>query len=139
MSRQGEGEMTKARKTRVIISKVGLDSHDRGAKVVSALLRDAGMEVIYLGLYQTPESIVKSAIEEDVDVVGLSCLCGEHLTHVPRVIELLKENNLKDVLVLVGGVIPREDIPLLKEMGVKEVFLAGSPAESIAEYIRQNA
>lgn len=131
--------MAKAKKTRVIISKIGLDGHDRGAKVVSALLRDAGMEVIYLGLHQTPESIVRAAIEEDVDVIGLSCLCGEHLTHVPRVIKLLKEKNVSDVLLLIGGVLPREDIPLLKEMGVNEVFLTGSSAESIAEYIKENA
>ncbi len=126
------------KKIRVLISKVGLDGHDRGAKVMSSLLREAGMEVIYLGLFQTPENIVHSAIQEDVDVIGLSILSGEHLTSTPRVIELMRERKLDDVLLLVGGVIPIEDVPVLKGMGVAEVFTAGTLTESIVEYIRSN-
>lgn len=125
-------------KIRVLISKAALDGHDRGAKVVAALLREAGMEVVYLGPFQTPESIIKAAIEEDVDVIGLSILSGEHLSFSPRVAELLKKHQMEDVLLLVGGVIPREDIPRLKEMGVDEVFPAGSLTSSIVDYIRNN-
>ena len=126
------------RKIRVIITKVGLDSHDVGAKAFSALLREAGMEVIYLGMYQTPQTIVEAAIEEDADVIGVSCLCGEHMDLCPKIAELLRQNNLTRVLLLVGGIIPNEDIPLLKEMGIDEVFPAGSLIEPIVKYITQN-
>ena len=122
-------------KIRVLITKVGLDSHDRGAKVITASLREAGMEVIYLGRHQTPERIVKAAIHEDVDVIGVSCLCGEHLPLVPKVIELLRENSARDIPVIVGGVIPREDIPTLKNAGVSEVFPPGTPMSKLVECI----
>ena len=125
------------RKIKVLITKVGLDGHDRGAKVVSSLLKEAGMEVIYLGLFHTPDNIVRAAIEEDVDVIGLSCLSGEHLSFTPRIIKLLKEKGLNDVLFIVGGVIPIEDIPVLKDMGVDEVFTAGTLTGSIADYIKE--
>lgn len=118
------------------MAKAGLDGHDRGARVVSALLREAGMEVIYVGMYQTPQMIVQAAIEEDVDVIGLSSLSGEHLSFTPKVVELLKEKKLGDTLLIMGGVIPTEDIPRLKEMGVAEVFIAGSLTKSIVEFIR---
>jgi len=126
------------RRIRVLIAKAGLDGHERGAKVVSALLREAGMEVIYLGMYQTPEMIVQAALEEDVDVLGLSSLSGEHLSFTPKVVELLKGKKLGDTLLIMGGVIPTEDIPRLKEMGVAEVFTAGSLTESIVEFIRNS-
>lgn len=126
-----------SRPIRVLIAKAGLDGHDRGAKVVSALLREAGMEVIYVGMYQTPQMIVQAALEEDVDVVGLSSLSGEHLSFTPKVVELLKEKKLSDTLLIMGGVIPTEDIPRLKEIGVAEVFTAGSLTESIVEFIRK--
>lgn len=131
--------MQDARKIKVLISKIGLDNHDRGAKVISSLLREAGMEVVYLGLLQTPEHIVNAAVEEDVDVIGLSCLCGEHETFTPEIIELMQAKELKDILLLVGGVIPREDIPGLKEMGVSEVFTAGTMTEVIIDYIKNHA
>jgi methylmalonyl-CoA mutase C-terminal domain/subunit len=118
------------------MAKAGLDGHDRGARVVSALLREAGMEVIYVGMYQTPQMIVQAALEEDVDVVGLSSLSGEHLSFTPKVVELLKEKRLGDTLLIMGGVIPTEDIPRLKEMGIAEVFTAGSLTEPIVEFIR---
>ena len=126
-----------SRPIRVLMAKAGLDGHDRGARVVSALLREAGMEVIYVGMYQTPQMIVQAALEEDVDVVGLSSLSGEHLSFTPKVVELLKEKKLGDTLLIMGGVIPTEDIPRLKEMGVAEVFIAGSLTESIVEFIRK--
>jgi methylmalonyl-CoA mutase C-terminal domain/subunit len=126
----------KNRKTRVLLSKIGLDGHDRGVKVLAQLLREAGMEVVYLGMYQTAENIVRAAIQEDVEVIGLSILSGEHLTLVPKMINLLKKENLYgEYLLLVGGVIPREDIPILKSSGVHEVFTAGSLVEEIAPYI----
>ena len=130
--------MTSARPIRVIMAKAGLDGHDRGVKVVSAILRDAGMEVIYLSPYQTPQSIVQAAIEEDADVIGLSSLSGEHLSFAPKVVELLRENKLNDMLLIMGGVIPVEDIPALKEMGVAEVFTAGSLTQSIIDFIESN-
>ncbi|MFH1625207.1 MAG: cobalamin B12-binding domain-containing protein [Pseudomonadota bacterium] len=123
---------------KVLVTKVGLDGHDRGAKVVSSLLKEAGMEVVYLGMFQTPENIVRAAIEEDVDVIGLSCLSGEHLTFTPKIIKLLREKNLDEFLFLVGGVIPIEDIPVLKGMGVNEVFTAGTLTGEIVEYIKAN-
>lgn len=125
-----------SRRIRVLISKLGLDGHDRGAKAVSLLLREAGFEVIYLGKFQTPERIVNAAIQEDVDIIGLSYLNGGHLVFTPEVIKLLKQNHRDEVPVIVGGVIPREDISALKGMGVKEVFVWGSTSEDIAKSIR---
>ena len=126
------------RKIRVIIAKPGLDGHDRGAKVIARALRDAGMEVIYTGLRQTPEQIAAAALQEDADVIGLSILSGAHMHVCPRLMELLKEKGLDDVLVLVGGIIPDVDIPRLKEMGVKGIFLPGSPMQQIIDYINGN-
>ena len=131
--------MSSDKQIRVIIGKVSLDGHDRGAKVVSRFLRDAGMDVIYLGPFNTPEYVVEAAIQEDVDVIGLSFLSGEHLTYTPMVAKLLREKELHDVLLIIGGIFPRQDIPLLKEMGASEVFIGGSPMESIIEYIKNNA
>ena len=130
--------MEAQRKIRVIISKVGLDGHDRGSKVVAALLREAGMEVVYLGMYQTPEGIVQAAIDEDVDVIGVSYLSGEHLVYTPKIVEEMKKNGLDDVLFLVGGSFPPEDIPVMKEMGAHEVFRGGSLTDSFVTYINQN-
>jgi methylmalonyl-CoA mutase C-terminal domain/subunit len=126
------------RKIRVIISKVGLDGHDRGSKVVAALLREAGMEVVYLGMYQTPEGIAQAAIDEDVDVIGVSYLSGEHLVYTPKIVEEMKKNGLEDVLFIVGGSFPPEDIPVMKEMGADEVFRGGSLTDSFVNYINQN-
>jgi methylmalonyl-CoA mutase C-terminal domain/subunit len=126
------------RKIRVIISKVGLDGHDRGSKVVAALLREAGMEVVYLGMYQTPEGIVQAAIDEDVDVIGVSYLSGEHLVYTPKIVEEMKKNGLDDILFLVGGSFPPEDIPVMKEMGANEVFRGGSLTDSFVSYIWEN-
>ena len=123
---------------RVIVAKPGLDGHYRGAKVVARALRDAGFEVIYTGLRQTPEQIAEAALSEDVDVVALSLLSGAHGTLFPRVIELLKEKGLNDVLVIGGGVIPEGDIPALKEAGVKAVFTPGTPTTKIIEFIKEN-
>jgi methylmalonyl-CoA mutase C-terminal domain/subunit len=123
------------RKIRVVIAKPGLDGHDRGAKVIARALRDAGMEVIYTGLRQTPEQIAAAALQEDADVIGLSILSGAHMHVCPRLMELLREKGLDDVLVLVGGIIPDVDIPKLKEMGVKGIFLPGSPMKDIIDYI----
>ncbi len=123
---------------RVLVTKIGLDGHDRGAKVLATMLRDAGMEVVYLGVFQTPEHIVEAAIQEDVDVVGVSCLSGEHLALVPRVAALMKAHDLRDVVLVVGGVIPAEDIALLKEAGVHEVFPAGSRVAGVVEFIRRS-
>ncbi|MEM3851452.1 MAG: cobalamin B12-binding domain-containing protein [Methanomassiliicoccales archaeon] len=124
------------RKIRVLIAKPGLDGHDRGAKVVARALRDAGMEVIYTGLHQTPEQIVQTAIQEDVDAIGLSCLSGAHDVLFPRVMELVKKNKLK-VLVTAGGIIPDEDIPMLKKCGIAAVFGPGTPIEEIVEFHRK--
>jgi len=129
--------ITSAKNLRVLIAKVGLDGHDRGARVVSALLKEAGMEVIYLGLFQTPETIVKAAIEEDVDVIGLSFLSGGELVHTPKVVQLMKEHNMHDILLLVGGVFPKEEIPILKKMGANEVFM-GNLTQSIIDYLKNN-
>ncbi len=130
--------MRRSRPIRVIMAKAGLDGHDRGVKVVSALLREAGMEVIYLGPYQMPEAIVRAAVEEDADVIGISSLSGEHLSFAPKVIELLKDKKLDDMLLIMGGVIPIEDIPTLKEMGVADVFITGSSTQSIIDFIKNN-
>jgi methylmalonyl-CoA mutase C-terminal domain/subunit len=127
------------RKLRVIIAKPGLDGHDRGAKVIARALRDAGMEVIYTGLRQTPEQIVSAALQEDADVIGLSILSGAHNHIVPRTLELIKEKGLEDVLLVIGGIIPDIDIPRLKEMGVKEIFLPGTPMQDIVEFINAHA
>jgi methylmalonyl-CoA mutase C-terminal domain/subunit len=115
-----------------------LDGHDRGAKVVASLLKEAGMEVVYLGMYQSPEGIVQAAIDEDADVIGVSYLSGEHLVYTPRLVEEIRRNGLEDVLFVVGGSFPPEDIPVMKEMGVDEVFRGGSLAKSIIDYIASN-
>ena len=121
---------------RVVVAKPGLDGHDRGAKVVARALRDAGMEVIYTGLHQTPEQIVAAVVQEDADAVGLSIHSGAHMTLFPRVVELLAEHGADDVLVFGGGIIPREDITLLKEQGVAEIFTPGTPTAKIVEWLR---
>ena len=126
------------RRYRVVIAKPGLDGHDRGAKVIARALRDAGFEVIYTGLHQTPEMIVAAAIQEDVDAVGLSIMSGAHMTLFPAVIELLKEKGASDIAVFGGGIIPQDDVPKLKEKGVASVFLPGSSTQAIIEWIRAN-
>jgi methylmalonyl-CoA mutase, C-terminal domain len=126
------------RKIRVVVAKPGLDGHDRGAKIIARALRDAGMEVIYTGLHQTPEQIVETVLQEDADAVGLSILSGAHMTLVPRVIDLLKEQDAGDVLVTVGGTIPNQDIPQLKELGVAEVFTPGAPTQAIIDFIEKS-
>jgi isobutyryl-CoA mutase small subunit len=123
-------------KIRVVVAKPGLDGHDRGAKVVARALRDAGMEVIYTGLHQTPEQIVETVIQEDADAVGLSIHSGAHMTLFPKVMELLKARGVTDVVVFGGGIIPREDIPVLKEMGIAEVFTPGATTTDIVEWLR---
>ncbi len=130
--------MTAEAKIRVLVAKPGLDGHDRGAKVIARALRDAGMEVIYTGLRQTPEMIVNAALQEDVDVIGLSILSGAHNAIVPRVADLLRQNHMDDVLLLVGGIIPDQDVPLLKENGVAAVFQPGTAMDDIIQFIRQN-
>ncbi|MGE5815836.1 MAG: cobalamin B12-binding domain-containing protein [Acidobacteriota bacterium] len=127
------------RKIRVIIAKPGLDGHDRGAKVIARALRDAGMEVIYTGLRQTPEQIVGAALQEDADVIGLSILSGAHMHACPRVMELLKEKGLEDVLVVVGGIIPDVDIPKLNAIGINGIFLPGTPMQEIVDFIEKQA
>ena len=124
-------------KIRVLIAKPGLDGHDRGAKVIARALRDAGMEVIYTGLRQTPEMIAAAATQEDVDVIGLSILSGAHNTLAPRLMELLREKGMHDVTVLIGGIIPEADIPALKQAGISAVFLPGTPTQDIVDFIRQ--
>ena len=123
------------RKIRVVVAKPGLDGHDRGAKIIARALRDAGMEVIYTGLHQTPEQIVETVLQEDADAVGLSILSGAHMTLVRRVIELLREQDAGDVVVTVGGTIPNQDIPELKQLGVAEVFTPGAPTQAIIDFI----
>lgn len=123
------------RKIRVVVAKPGLDGHDRGAKIIARALRDAGMEVIYTGLHQTPEQIVETVLQEDADAVGLSILSGAHMTLVPKVVELLRAEDAGDVLVTVGGTIPGDDIPELKKLGVAEVFTPGSPTQDIIDFI----
>ncbi len=127
------------RKLRVIIAKPGLDGHDRGAKVIARALRDAGMEVIYTGLRQTPEHIAAAALQEDADVVGLSILSGAHNHIAPQLMTLLKAKGLDDVLVVIGGIIPDVDVPRLKEIGVKGIFLPGTPMQEIVDFINTNA
>ena len=123
-------------KIRVVVAKPGLDGHDRGAKIIARALRDAGMEVIYTGLHQTPEQIAETVIQEDADAVGLSILSGAHMTLVPRVVELLGEQGVDDVVITVGGTIPADDIPALKKLGVAEVFTPGSSTDEIVEFVR---
>jgi len=129
---------TSTRKIRVVVAKPGLDGHDRGAKIIARALRDAGMEVIYTGLHQTPEQIVETVLQEDADAVGLSILSGAHMTLVPRVVELLREQDAGDVVVTVGGTIPAQDIPELKDLGVAAVFTPGAPTSDIIEFIRSS-
>jgi methylmalonyl-CoA mutase C-terminal domain/subunit len=131
--------ITSMRKLRVVIAKPGLDGHDRGAKVIARALRDAGMEVIYTGLRQTPEQIVTAALQEDADVIGLSILSGAHNHIAPRLMELLKAKGLDDVLVVIGGIIPDVDIPKLKALGIRGVFLPGTPMQEIIDFVTANA
>jgi methylmalonyl-CoA mutase C-terminal domain/subunit len=125
------------RKIRVVVAKPGLDGHDRGAKIIARALRDAGMEVIYTGLHQTPEQVVATVIQEDAHAIGLSILSGAHMTLVPRVVELLREQGADDVVVTVGGTIPADDAPELKKLGVAEVFTPGAPTDEIVDFIRR--
>jgi methylmalonyl-CoA mutase C-terminal domain/subunit len=129
---------TQQRKIRVVVAKPGLDGHDRGAKVIARALRDAGMEVIYTGLHQTPEQIAETVLQEDADAVGLSILSGAHMTLVPRVVELLKDQGADDVVVTVGGTIPAEDIPELKKLGVAEIFTPGATTQQIIDFIQSS-
>ena len=129
---------TSTRKIRVVVAKPGLDGHDRGAKIIARALRDAGMEVIYTGLHQTPEQIVETVLQEDADAVGLSILSGAHMTLVPRILDLLKEQEATEISVILGGTIPNQDIPELKELGVAEIFTPGAPTQAIVDFIRDN-
>lgn len=133
-----DGEITmEERKIRVLVAKPGLDGHDRGAKVVARALRDAGMEVIYTGLRQTPDMVVEAAIQEDVDVIGLSILSGAHMAIVPRIMALLEKNEMSEIAVFIGGIIPNDDVPKLKDMGILEVFGPGTPTTDIISVIRE--
>jgi methylmalonyl-CoA mutase C-terminal domain/subunit len=125
-----------SRRIRVVVAKPGLDGHDRGAKIIARTLRDAGMEVIYTGLHQTPEQIVETVIQEDADAVGISVLSGAHMTLVPRIIQLLEQNEARDVLVVVGGTIPSDDVAELKRLGVAEVYTPGAPTAEIVEFLK---
>ena len=136
MGKQEDSAVAQGQRIRVVVAKPGLDGHDRGAKVVARALRDAGMEVIYTGLHQTPEQIVETVLEEDADAVGLSIHSGAHMTLFPRVVRLLQERGAGDVLVFGGGIIPREDIAALKELGVAEIFTPGTPTQAIVEWLR---
>jgi methylmalonyl-CoA mutase C-terminal domain/subunit len=127
--------VSEARKIRVVVAKPGLDGHDRGAKIIARALRDAGMEVIYTGLHQTPEQIAATVVQEDADAIGLSILSGAHMTLVPKVVELLREQGADDVVLTVGGTIPADDIEELKRLGVAEVFTPGAPTDAIVEFI----
>jgi len=129
--------MSTGRKIRVLVAKPGLDSHDRGVKIVARALRDAGMEVVYTGLRQTPEQIVEAAMQEDVDVLAMSILSGAHMTLLPAVTELMEERGMTDVLVLAGGIIPDEDVPALKEKGIADIFGPGTPTDEIVRYIHE--
>jgi len=128
--------MDEGRKIRVVVAKPGLDGHDRGAKIIARALRDAGMEVIYTGLHQTPEQIAATVVQEDADAIGLSILSGAHMTLVPKVVKLLGEQGIDDVVITVGGTIPADDVPELKRLGVAEVFTPGSSTDEIVEFIR---
>jgi methylmalonyl-CoA mutase C-terminal domain/subunit len=127
------------KRIRVLIAKPGLDGHDRGAKIIARALRDAGMEVIYTGLRQTPEMIASAAVQEDVDVIGLSILSGAHNTLVPQLLDLLRQKGMSEDTVLLGGTIPEADIPVLKKAGVAEIFLPGTPTQNIVDFVRQRA
>ncbi|MGH9650892.1 MAG: cobalamin B12-binding domain-containing protein [Terriglobales bacterium] len=131
-------QMSKEKKIRVLVAKPGLDGHDRGAKVIARALRDAGMEVIYTGLRQTPEMIVSAALQEDVDVIGLSILSGAHNSIVPRVTELMRGHKMEDVLLLIGGIIPDEDVEGMKKAGVGGIFQPGTPMDEIVQFIRKH-
>ena len=126
------------RKIRILVAKPGLDGHDRGARVIARAFRDAGFEVVYTGLHQTPEQVVAAALQEDVALIGLSCLSGAHIHLFGRVVELLKENKVDDVMVIGGGIIPEEDIPRLKKLGIKEIFLPGTSLHKIVGWVRDN-
>ncbi len=130
--------MEKARKLRILVAKPGLDGHDRGARVIARAFRDAGFEVIYTGCHQTPEQIVSTAIQEDVDLIGLSILSGAHTYSFPRIIELLRENSAEDISVIGGGIFPLEDIPKLKEIGIKEIFEPGARLKDITDWVSGN-
>jgi len=130
--------MSSERRIRVVVAKPGLDSHDRGAKIVARAFRDAGMEVIYTGLRQTPEQIVETALQEDVDVIALSILSGAHLVLFPRITELMKQKGLDDVLVFAGGIIPKEDVPGLKKIGIAEVFGPGTRTDTLVKFVLHN-
>ncbi|MEJ5349479.1 MAG: cobalamin B12-binding domain-containing protein [Desulfosoma sp.] len=130
--------MADERKLRILIAKPGLDGHDRGARVIARAFRDAGFEVVYTGCHQTPEQIVSTAIQEDVDLIGLSILSGAHRYSFPRIMELLKENNAEDITVIGGGIFPLEDIPKLKAIGIKEIFEPGAKLDDIVQWVRTN-
>jgi methylmalonyl-CoA mutase C-terminal domain/subunit len=130
--------MTQERKIRILVGKPGLDGHDRGARIIARAFRDAGFEVVYTGLHQTPEQIVQAAIQEDVDLIGLSSLAGAHNYLFPQVLELLKGQGAEDIAVIGGGIFPEEDIRILKEQGVKEIFTPGAALDSIADWVRKN-
>jgi methylmalonyl-CoA mutase C-terminal domain/subunit len=126
-------------KIRVLVAKPGLDSHDRGAKIVARALRNAGMEVIYTGLRQTPEQIVETVLQEDVNVLGLSILSGAHMTLFPKIVDLMKQKGLDDVVVFAGGIIPEEDVPALKKLGIKEIFGPGTPTQTVVDFVKTQA
>ena len=130
--------MNKKRKIRVLVAKPGLDGHDRGARIIARAYRDGGFEVIYSGLHQTPEEIVQAAIQEDVDMIGLSSLAGAHMYLFPRVVELLKEKGADDIVVCGGGIFPEEDIPQLKKAGIKEIFTPGTPLTEVVKWVKEN-
>jgi methylmalonyl-CoA mutase C-terminal domain/subunit len=130
--------MNSGRRIRILVAKPGLDGHDRGARVIARAYRDAGFEVVYTGLHQTPEQIVAAAVQEDVDLIGLSILSGAHMSLFKRVLELLKANKAGDVMVIGGGIIPEEDIPNLKKLGIKEIFLPGTSLDKIVNWVRDN-
>jgi methylmalonyl-CoA mutase C-terminal domain/subunit len=127
-----------ARRIRILVAKPGLDGHDRGARVIARAFRDAGFEVVYTGLHQTPEQIVAAAVQEDVDLIGLSVLSGAHMTLFKRVLELLRANKADDVMIIGGGIIPQEDVPKLKKLGIKELFLPGTPLDKIVGWVKDN-
>jgi len=131
---EGTSDILKGKRIKVLVAKLGLDGHDRGAKVVARALKDAGMEVIYTGIRQTPEMVVEAALQEDVDIIGVSILSGAHLSLMERLMKLLKENKMNDIPVFLGGTIPLPDIPKLKELGIDEIFLPGTPLHTIVDY-----
>ena len=130
--------MIKKRKIRILVAKPGLDGHDRGARIIARAYRDAGFEVVYSGLHQTPEEVVRAAIQEDVDMIGLSSLAGAHMYLLPRVVELLQENGADDIVVCGGGIFPEEDIPKLKKIGIKEIFTPGTPLGAVVNWVEEN-